>query len=904
MNYRKYWLIGLWVWAGCSGLAAQTADTLLMQVLPHEPRGVQVYWLPTRADIWDKGNTLGYRLTRRRGNGPEEELLDKALPQSRAWFQAEKELAYNLMPLVGEVLYDPDFKKEIGGKTVALQTRYSYLVNESENNIHIAKALGLGYVDTLWTDQKDTRYTVALTENGRVIARGEALVPAQNTPIVRNPQLLLPYQLPNNQPLSGLRGAPTFDDTDYLTLLARPMGDSIVLRWAPNRPNAWMRSRMNGYTLTRYGMGNRPLPDRWQQLTEAQLSDSLATLEPEQVTLVENFKPWPKETLNRPGVIADSMALVAAQSLYGTRDTLAREDMFSRWSDSEMRFSFAMLAADRSPLAADILALRWVDRQVKKGQSYMYVLEANGFTLIAGAPYVLVANTPADTLYKPQGVSCISGDHYIRLKWSALNDDHFSAYRVERSDDGGVSWQLRSAPAFLQTANTDHPDEENDHYYIDSVPENYKTYLYRLSGMDAFGAWSGGTMAQGKARDLTPNGEPFFTYAQLLPTGGIALAWQVEKDTLDLAGFDLAVSDNLESGYVPVGNRLPAAQRQFIFTGINPAARSYYFMVTTIDTAGNRHASVPTFIQVVDTIPPAIPLDLAGKIDSNGIVTLFWKHNTEPDLIGYRVYFGNTPQDEFSQITPQAVPQNKYQDTIELNTTTEFIYYRIVAEDKMHNLSLFSPILALQRPDRVPPVTPLMRETGIGARHLRVRWEPSPNIDVVQYVVYRRPGGADTLDWTPLGRVHRDSLAFTDTSAQLEVLYDYSVRALDDAGLYSGYAFPAYGRLAFSGQGGQVQSLKARYEPAMRAVVLNWQWEENKLPALLRGQEYYFFLYRAEGDSELYEKYQQLGSRVRQYTDRGLNTDGNYRYRLKIVYADGKSGELSDAAMVEVRKGK
>src|SRR5690606_17958069 len=90
----------------------------------------------------------------------------------------------------------------------------------------------------------------------------------------------------------------------------------------------------------------------------------------------------------------DDFARIAAQALYGKNFSpvngfIAKADEFAT------RFSFAMLAADLSPRTAHALGLRFSDRDVEKGKSYLYRIvhnaENSGYTINPGVAVVHTA---------------------------------------------------------------------------------------------------------------------------------------------------------------------------------------------------------------------------------------------------------------------------------------------------------------------------------------------------------------------------------------------------------------------------------------------------------------------------------------------------------------------------------
>ena len=106
-----------------------------------------------------------------------------------------------------------------------------------------------------------------------------------------------------------------------------------------------------------------------------------------------------------------------------------------------------------------------------------------------------------------------------------------------------------------------------------------------------------------------------------------------------------------------------------------------------VDTSGNQSNYVdPLGLVHVDTIPPAIPLDLKAK-QGNGAVALTWSHVADVDVAMYEVLRSDSPKSGYQQI-------GQSQTTLFVDEPPEKnkdYYYRVVVRDSAGNKSKETP---------------------------------------------------------------------------------------------------------------------------------------------------------------------------------------------------------------------
>ena len=94
----------------------------------------------------------------------------------------------------------------------------------------------------------------------------------------------------------------------------------------------------------------------------------------------------------------------------------------------------------------------------------------------------------------------------------------------------------------------------------------------------------------------------------------------------------------------------------------------------------------------VDTFPPSAPSGLTVA-SVNGIVSLFWALNPEPDVAGYQLYRAeaeDAPNSQWQRVTTSPLARASYRD--DRVTIGRTYFYRLTAVDQSGNESLPSPV--------------------------------------------------------------------------------------------------------------------------------------------------------------------------------------------------------------------
>ena len=683
--------------------------------------------------------------------------------------------------------------------------------------------------------------------------------------------------------MQKVKPADTLPRQHNLQLLARYYGDSVVLRWAPSKATLWEFANKAGYIIVRFEIDNKKM-----NLKTRQILTSLP------------IKPWTlnewKEKANR----SDSLAAACAQILYGKskaqlpqkgkNKNINLKEALNEKYELENRHAFALFLADQSSFLASGLGLRFTDKNIVKGKTYAYAIYALTDPKIVKSDTSGVMINTSEVIPAPEmpKVNVQELDRKVKFTWDRqIASMFFTGYFYERSEDGGKTFKRLNKRPYTQLTTEQKLTSNSTIEINDSLPHNYKQYYYRIIGVTPFGDLGNPTPNLSvMGMDRTPPSAPEQISAKNIKDNIVKISWTKRIKEPDFAGYLVGRSDKASGPFSPLTtDPLPVNATEYTDKDAVAHGTNYY-IVAAIDTAGNAGSSIPAYAFITDTIPPAKPFGLTGKIDTTGIVNIKWRLGKEPDLLGYMVYYANDANHTFTPVSKDFVADTTFTDSITLKTLTKHIYYKVVAFDKNRNPSPFSDALELKRPDKVPPVAPVFNNFLVTDTSVILKWVTSSSKDVVSQILFRKEKGKT---WEQYAKFTMNVNSYIDHKVKKHEWYEYSLVAIDDAGLHSEKSFPMNVRVYDSGQRSKIENFNVKKATDGKSLELTWKYPEKG--------DYWFVIYRSIDGHDLMT-YKNIPSSQLYFNDTGLKK-GIYQYSIKAVYKDGGESQQEKSDKIE-----
>ncbi|KAA1425031.1 choice-of-anchor D domain-containing protein [Mumia zhuanghuii] len=375
-----------------------------------------------------------------------------------------------------------------------------------------------------------------------------------------------------------------------------------------------------------------------------------------------------------------------------------------------------------------------------------------------------------------------------------------------------------------------------------------------------------------KSPDRTPPAAPTAVRA-VAGDRAVALSWKASA-SLDLRGYRVYRNGRLLR---------EVSTPRYTDTGLVNGT-TYAYSITSVDHRGN--ASRPSgAVRAAprDRIAPKAPTGFVATA-GDGKVDLSWKKNTEPDLSGY--VLRRTSPGTATQTWNLAKTATTATDPTAVNGTAYI--YSLVARDTSGNSS--SPALSTATPiDKRAPATPIGLGAAPGDSEVALSWTKNTEPDLDGYVITRTR--ADGTGVKVEIEADADAATLTDTSAENDVAYLYTIRAVDGRGNASADSTP----VAATPKADVPDDTTAPAAPTGLAAEAGdgevaLTWDENGEPDLDG-----YTVYRKSGAGS-YVAIGEVAAGTTAYTDEAAENDTLYIYAIAAFDESGNTSEFSNEA--------
>jgi len=853
----------------CYSLKAQKVPAWVIQASASN-NTIAVNWYPTDPSVWKEGLTSGYTLTRETisGGGAGSFSPVRIMLKDSTWFRKNMNDEAGVLAPVGQIIYSNNFLRKSNRQNDELQ--YNYIVYESTTNMKVAEAIGLGFVDKSVAQGATYRYTVKHNKSGQTVSVTVKCDEGAGSQEPKDYQHN--FHWPDGASLGDMLEQSKPFVLEAIIGKARPKMDSVILRWVPTTIDICRKALTDGYEIWRAKGG-------------------------EDSVLLATVRPWTEAQL-RQMPRTDTLALLAAAFVMdqGIPQGIAKANMFDRAAMERNYFGFAMTAADRSSLAADILGLRYVDREAKFGETYRYEIRSKRLAPNFPVPEIWVTNE-FEPLVAPENFKIDKNEKSVTLKWFPNSDVQYSSYIIERLNPGdSVYHSLTAQPlVFIRSDELKY----NQLTYIDSLPANNQVYMYRIKGSNAFGEWSDYAYGHGFGRDITPPAPvSVVTGKYLKEDTTIRISWTVNTKDKDLKYHQILVSDNADYNFSAISGELSPKDTVSIMDlkGMD-TDKSFYFKVNSVDSSGNISTSLPRFVFVPDHVRPEAPASIRAGISPEGWVTVSWSPSVSKDVVGYYVFFSNNDPRKLALQFDKPLKDTTYSWQIDMKSLTKYLYVGVKSEDDNYNRSFLTEILQLRRPDTIAPVSPYLSHVAVKNDNVEITWKKSGSHDVEKYLIFSRSPADSLSGWIVVDSVAKEVITYRTQSDLYDGNVQYAVKAVDDYGNQSDYSNTGQVYIPFPGHKFAPQ-LNKLSEGKNQSVAVSWQKDDKSVKGKNLGYTYQIFRSVGSHEVTLYKESQPAGSR---FEDTGLEKGVLYNYAIRVRYDNGWTSALSEVKSILIK---
>ena len=637
-----------------------------------------------------------------------------------------------------------------------------------------------------------------------------------------------------------------------IMLIAKPGQHHVQLRWAPVSYPVWDEAKQCGYIFEKYLVAESG-DSVW---AEKQYSKNI------KIADIAEWEPF-----------ADNKyTAVAAECIFGEREEYTEFNpltAYKKHNESEQRFGFALYCADMDTTTARLAGLYYKDTEVDQNSTYIYTVRLATDSLYTDTAVVMSSPRAYRPLYAPPAPTIVVHNRAAHISWDTQATPYYIAYYIEKSEDGKHFEKISEQP-ISSTYGT------FEMRIIDTLETNGKSYYYRAYGFDSFGEQgpvSEASKCMGKAEITSV---PELTYAETVNNNSVVVNWTYNSDPdAGIEGFKIYRSTSTSGTKQLLSGNISSDSRSF--TDTHPLNDNYYF-ISVYNSENEVINPFPSYAMLIDSVPPAAPAPPEGFCDSLGRVTVYWQRSTDPDVIGYRLFRANLPDVEFVLACPYMIKDTVFTDTITLNTSNEYIYYRLKAVDGRDNQSAMSAPAAVARYDTIPPSPPRISNVEVARKKNIISWHKSVSGDVKNVVLLRKNNLNSKFD--TLAILQPRDTEFSDNNIKEGETYYYALKAMDNGGLCSELS-----NIATATVSAKPEKIVFNTAVTSNGVTLKWNTSQ------LRKQVVSTIVYRAVSPNDISTYAIVQGN---EYTDPDVAAGKTYKYCIRHKFEDESESPLSD----------
>lgn len=667
----------------------------------------------------------------------------------------------------------------------------------------------------------------------------------------------------------------------------------VYLRWIPADFASWQKGNQFGYKIVRQLVSQNGIP----------VSNGVRVASTTHFN--GPFAPLPEANWE-PYADTNDVAAVAAGAIYSEDFEVipgnGSDELYEAITTNEQnesRFGFGLFAADQAFWVAQKMGLAFVDEQVSFSPgdvfTYQVLLISQDSQLYSGITRIKMGEEPAFAPLSGLTVAASKGIAMLTLPRGDL-ESHYTSFIIERSADNGATWVQRNDKALLFLSNNENSDNM---MFSDTLEADGIEYLYRMRGKSPFGlsgppSDSRSVVSEPPALGVYPN---ISNVSEV--DGHFVIDWDFPADQNgNIQHFHVLRSANADADFVllPDGE---VSSGERTFTDLSPGPLTNYYKVAAIDNGNHPNESYAKLAQLNDTEAPGAPEDLEATVDNNGLVTLTWSANSEADLKGYRVFFSNMPDDEFTQITTTVLEKTTTTHQLELKMLAKKVYYRILAIDFRENASPYSAVVAVSRPDVMPPAKPVLTRAEPLPAGVRLEWKFSGSSDVARHELQRKASASpewETLRVYPQA-ANNDTMTIDSTTKGIAD-FAYRMVAIDSAGQAASSTI-----LDVRPQKNNLDTIanfkiSSALDGAQKQAKLSWEYahdapvrEFHVYRGLNASQPHFYATLKINPDDLTVDPMTQRAVFI--YKDKEIKTGSSYQYRVLAKYPDGSTSPLS-----------